>query len=324
MTLNSSDRLTAIEAVKRGGVTDDQRRIIEELTLSNEILLDAPVVEANDRTVNTAVVRTALPKGQRRIYNQGVGTSASQTKVIHDVVAQLAIYSEVDASLVRNHADPQGFLMSEQVAFIDGLAQEQATDLFYGNHSLDPACIDGLAVRRDKLNGDNCFSAGGKTAGKQTSIYLVKWGQQFAKCIYPRGASGLGVSMEDKGIQTVEAPNGGKMEAYRIYYQIDYGLAVGHKQSVIRICNVDITSASLSGEELIKLILKYKSFLPQGDGTVSVLCNRDVMSLFDLATVDKANVVYTSKDPWGRDLNMIRDMRIRRCDSILNTESVVA
>lgn len=322
--LNSSDRLTAIEAVKRGGVNDDQRRIIEELTLANEILLDAPIVEANDRTVNTSVVRTALPTGTRRVYNQGVGLAASQTKVIHDVVAQVAIYSEVDASLVKNQADPQGFLMGEQRAFLEGLAQGQADDIFYGNHTADPGNIDGFAVRRNALNGENCFSAGGKNANKQTSVYIVKWGSQYVKCIYPRGASGLGVQMHDKGIQTVKAPDGNNMEAYRIYYQLDYGIAVGHKASLIRIANIDISDPNLKGEDLIKLILKYKSYLPQGDGTVSVLCNKDVMSLFDIATVEKNNVVYTSKDPWGRDLNMIRDMRLRRCDSILNTEAVVA
>ena len=324
LTLSSSDRLTAAELVKRDGINDDQRRIIEQLAVTNEMLLDAPIVEANDRTVNTQVIRTALPKGTHRIYNQGVGTGASQTDTIHDVVAQLAIYSKVDASLVKNARNPQQFLMDEQASFIAGLANDQADDIFYGNHAKQAANINGFATRRGKINTVNTFSAGGATEGAQTSIYLVKWGTQNVKYIYPREAAGLGVQRIDKGIQTVEAPNGGEMEAYVNYYQADYGIAVGDPRSLIRIANVDITSGSLDGAALIKLILKYKSFLPQGDGTVSILCNKDVMSIFDIATMDKANVVYTKDDPWGREVNMLRDMRIRRCDAILNTESVIA
>lgn len=325
-TLNSTDRLTAIEQVKRSGFDLDSRRIIEQMSVTNEMLLDAPIVMANDRTVNTQVIRTALPSATHRVYNQGVGSAASQTDVIHDVVAQLAIYSKVDKSLVDNSANPQAFLMGEQVAFIDGLAQDQAFDIFYGNHTKNVACINGFATRRAKLNNDGtCITAGGSTPNKQTSIYLVKWGNSNVKYIYPREASGLGVKRVDKGVQTISAENGkGEHEAYVNYYQADYGIAIGDQRSLIRIANVDISSTSLKGEDLIKLILKAKAYLPQGDGTVSILCNKDVMSLFDIATIEKNNVVYTASDPWGRELNMIRDMRLRRCDSISNSEAVVS
>ena len=118
--LSSSDRLTAAEIVKRGanGISADQRRIVELLAITNEMLLDAPVVQANDGTVNTSVVRTALPHGTKRVYNQGVGVGASQTDTIHDVCAQVAIYSEVDEDLVNNSADKAETLQSEEVAFI--------------------------------------------------------------------------------------------------------------------------------------------------------------------------------------------------------------
>lgn len=325
MVLSSTDRLTAAELVKRDGVSDDQRRIIEMLATTNEMLLDAPIVEANDRTVNTQVVRTALPSGTHRVYNQGVGTGASQTDTIHDVVAQLAIYSKVDKSLVKNASHPEEFLMGEQAAFIAGLANDQAFDIFYGNHGTNPAEINGFATRRAKLEDKKCISMGGTTAKKQTSIYLVKWGPQFVKYIYPREASGLGVVREDKGVQTISAPNGGEYEAYVNYYQADYGIAVGDPRALIRICNIDMNAdmTDEAAQALIKKILKAKAYLPQGEGTVSILCNADVMSIFDQATLSKSNVVYTAEDPWGRPVNMLRDMRIRRCDAIRNDEAVV-
>ena len=325
ITLSSTDRLTAAELVKRDGVSDDQRRIIEQLAVTNEMLLDAPIVEANDKTVNTQVIRTALPHGTKRVYNQGVGTGASQTDTIQDVVAQVAIYSKVDRSLVKNASNPQDFLMQEQAAFLAGLANDMADDIFYGDHGKDPAGINGFATRRNKIVKDLCISMGGSTANKQTSIYIVKWGPQNVKYIYPREASGLGVQREDKGVQTVAAPNSGEFEAYVNYYQADYGIAVGDPRSLIRICNIDMSQemTDAQAQALIKKILAAKAKLPQGDGTVSILCNADVMSIFDQATLSKANVVYTSEDPWGRPVNMLRDMRIRRCDAISNEEAVV-
>lgn len=326
--LSSSDRLTAAEIIKRGAnnISADQRRIVELLALSNEMLLDAPIVMANDGTINTSVVRKALPSGTKRVYNQGVGVAASQTDLIHDICAQIAIYSEIDRDLVDNSVDKAETLMSEQIAFLEGLAQDMADDIFYGNHTKDAASINGFATRRAKLEDKKCLSMGGSAANKMTSIYLVKWGVNNVKYIYPRGATGLGVKVEDKGVQTVAAPDGnGNMEAYRTYYKCDYGIAVKNDKALIRIANIDM-SKEMTDEEaqkLVRKILQAKSYLPQGDGTVSILCNADVMSIFDQATLSKSNVVYTAEDPWGRPVNMLRDMRIRRCDAILNTEAVV-
>lgn len=327
--LSSSDRLTAAEIIKRGanGISADQRRIVELLSITNEMLLDAPIVQANDGTVNTSVVRTALPHGTKRVYNQGVGVGASQTDTIHDVCAQVAIYSEVDEDLVNNSADKAETLQSEEVAFIEGLSQDMADDIFYGNHSKDPAAIDGFATRRAKLEAKKCLSAGGTTANKQTSIYLIKWGQNNVKLMYPKGASGLGVQVKPKGVQTVDAPDGkGKMEAYQTYYKVDYGIIVKNDAALIRIANIDMSKDMTDAEAqaLILKIIKAKAYLPQGDGTISILCNADIMSVFDQATLTKSNVVYTSTDPWGKAINMLRDMRIRRCDSIVNTEAVVS
>lgn len=94
---------------------------------------------------------------------------------------------------------------------------------------------------------------------------------------------------------------------------------------MIRICNIDMNAdmTDEAAQALIKKILKAKAYLPQGEGTVSILCNADVMSIFDQATLSKSNVVYTAEDPWGRPVNMLRDMRIRRCDAIRNDEAVV-
>ncbi|MCQ2397949.1 MAG: hypothetical protein MJ052_01430 [Sphaerochaetaceae bacterium] len=320
MVLSSTDRLTAIEYAKRNSFNDDQRRIIEEIQVTNEMLLDAPVEEANGLIAHTMLKRTVNPRGQHRNINEGIKTAASQTKTVTDVICQVAAYSEVDKKLVDRAVNPKQFLMDECASFIHGMGEDMADDIIYGNHSKDPAYMDGFAVRRNKLD-DLCVSMGG-SGSNLTSIYIVKWGRQFAKYIYPKGSKGMGVHREDRGVQDIQAPDGkGKMPAYVNYFEAEYGLTMGYENSLIRLCNID--PSNVNAEELVKTILKLRSRLAKGDGTISILCNSEIMGLMDAATVDKNNVIYTAQDPWGRELNKIRDMRLRQCDAIINTESVV-
>lgn len=321
-TLTASDRITALEVANRDQVSDDARRIIEQMAVTNEILLDAPAVQANDKVVNTSVVRTAVPHGTHRIYNQGVLMAASQTKVIHDVVCQTAIYSKVDASLVDNSDNPQSFLMNECAAFIQGMGDDQADDIVYGNHTADKSNMDGFAIRRPKLDGTLCIGMGGSSAGAMSSVYLVKWGQATCHYIYPRGSKTIGVMRTDKGVQTVDDDvNGGQFEAYVNYFQCDYGLAVRNEKSIVRLCNID--TSTIDAKTLIMQILKAKRNLCKGDGTIAIYANSTILGLMDAATVEKDNVVYNAEDPWGRELTKIRDMRLRQVDALLDTEDVV-
>lgn len=324
-TLTASDRMTALEILNRSsGEQQDARNIIEVMSATNEILLDAPVKEANDGVVNTSVVRTKLPRGEHRTYNNGVGETSSQTNVVHDYMCEIAAYSNTDVKLLQHAKDKAAVLWAESRSFLEGMGQQQAEDIIYGNHSADPAYMDGLAVRRKATGSRWCLDAGGTVAktGRLTSLYIVKWGTNKVHMFYPRGAASIGVTKKDKGVQTVKGQNGKDMEAYQLYFDAEYGLAVRDDRSLIRIANIDLTESGI-GEKLIKMILKAKHSLTPGDGTVSVLCGSDVMSLMDIATLDKNNVVYSAEDPWGRELTKIRDMRLRQVDSILATEAFV-
>ena len=94
--LSLTDKLTALEVAKRSGFSADARRVIETFVTMNEFMLDAPMVEANEGTTHSSLVRTALPHGEHRGYNEGVGSKASQTKNIKDVISNIEIYSTVD------------------------------------------------------------------------------------------------------------------------------------------------------------------------------------------------------------------------------------
>ena len=320
--LSITDQLTSLEVAKRSGFSQDSRRIIEELNAYNELLLDAPIVEANEGTVDSHLVRTAIPHGQLRGYNQGVGKGSSQTKTIKDVISNIEIYSTVDKQLIDESAHPKELMQSEQNAFIEGLSQDITDQLIYGNHENDVRETNGLAIRR-KSTGTYCISMGGSNSGHLTSIYLIKWGMDKARIIYPRGAKNAGVEYNYLGEQTVSDGSGGEYQAYRAHYRIARGLSVGHEASIIRLCNIDVTAANI-GNTLAEKIVQVMPLLARGAGTVSIACNSVVKGLFNIAAINKSNVLLPREDPWGNEVLQIGNARIRECPSILLTEATVS
>lgn len=324
--LSLTDQLTSLEVAKRSGMSPDSRRIIEELTAYNELLLDAPIVEANEGTVDTHLVRTAIPHGQLRAYNEGVGQAASQTKTIKDVISNIEIYSEVDKQLIDESAHPKELMQSEQNAFIEGLSQDITDQLIYGNHENDNRETNGFAIRQSSTNSGNnpyCISMGGSNSGHLTSIYIIKWGMDKARIIYPRGSKNAGVEYNFLGEQTKTDSNGAMHQIYRAHYRIARGLSVGHKASVIRLCNIDITASNI-GTAIAEKIVRVMPLLARGAGTVSIACNAEIKGLMNVTAINKTNIVLPREDPWGNEVLQIGNARFRECPSILMTEATVS
>ena len=322
--LSLTDQLTSLEVAKRTqGISEDSRKIIEELVQHNELLIDAPLMEANEGTVHSTLVRTAIPHGEHRGYNEGVGKSSSQTKTIKDVISNIEIYSQVDKQLVDESAHPEAVMMSEQVAFIEGLSQDMADDLMYGNHDADPRYTNGFAHRYNSLSQTkNVLSLGG-TGNALTSIYLIKWAVDKAHLIYPKGSKNAGVEYNFLGEQTVKDANNGEYQAYRAHYRIARGLAIRNSMSVIRLCNIDLTANGI-GDKIAEYVVKNIGKLARGGGTVSIACNAEVKGILNWAANQKSNVIYPAEDPWGNSVLKIGEGRIRECPSILLTESAVS
>lgn len=326
--LTLTDRLTSLEVAKRlNGPNRDSRMIIEELARLDELLLDAPLIEANKGTIHSTVVRTALPHGEHRGYNEGVGKSSSQTKTIEDVISNIEIFSEVDAQLI----DEAGFddadhkaelLMSEQSAFIEGLSQDMTDDIMYGNHDADPHYTNGFAHRYNKINGETVIDMGG-TGNALTSVYLIKWNRDKAHLIYPKGHKTFGVEVENLGRMLIKDSNGKEFMGYKTHYRIARGLAVRHSKSVIRLANIDKTASNI-GEKIAEYIAKNLDNLAVGGGTITIACNPVIKGILNWTANQKSNVIYPAKDPWGNDVLQIGEGRIRKCPSILMTESQVS
>ena len=317
--LNMTDTMTALEVAKRANAPEPFK-IIELLRLTNEMLIDVPAHEANSGVVNVTLQRNIGPVGEARIYNQGVGAAATQTKLVRDRIAMIGEYCRVDKKMIDHSGNKERALMSEATAIIKGMGLTQAEMMVYGDER-NPEEFNGLFVRRNTASDSNVIDAGG-TGSALTSIYLAAVGPDLFHLIYPKGSASVGVTK--RGLQEKDVPDPNNpaksYPVYEDYFEAEFGIAIRAPDAVKRICNIP---ADISGDDLIDLIIDARYRLPQGASTYVMYSNIEALIKLDKAGRDRGNVVYTAEDPWGKPITHVRDIRCRRMDAILNTEEQV-
>lgn len=325
---------TLLDITKRLDPNGNIDLIAEVLSQTNEILDDMVWKEGNLATGHRATIRTGLPAPTWRKLYGGVSPSKSTTVQVTDNCGMLEAYAEVDKALADLNGNTAAFRTSEDRAHIEGMGQELASTLFYGDEGSEPEAFTGLAPRfndQSAQNGCNILtSAATPDNSDNTSLWLVCWGDNVHG-IYPKG-SRAGLHMEDKGQVTIEsAPgtSGGRMEAYRTHYRWDCGLHVKDWRYVVRI-NIDeedLTKNAGSGPDLIDLMCQAIDLIPNiNAGRPVFYANRNVRSYFRRQAFAKATYMITVEDIARANglrmrVPMFDGIPIRRCDAILSTES---
>ena len=191
MATLSTTALTYADWAKRMG--DDYRiaSIIELLSQTNEILDDMLVVEGNLPTGHKTTVRTGLPQATWRLLNQGVPNAKSTTAQIVDTCGNLETYAVIDKDIADLNGNTAEFRLSEVKAFLEGMSQQVASTLIYGNQSANPERFTGLTPRYSTLTAANSNTAanvitgGGSSAC--TSIWIAVWGSDTLHATFPEG-----------------------------------------------------------------------------------------------------------------------------------------
>lgn len=317
--LDTRGQLTLVELAKRTN-NGNLLTIAEVMDETNEILTDAVWQEANQLTGHLITRRHSLPSGSWRRLNKGVDSESSATSQITEAIGMLESYSEVDKKLVDIAPDPKQFRSDEDMAFVEGMSQNLADTLIYGNMGTHPERFYGLATRYNDLSCSNVYSAGG-SGSDLTSIFIVQWGVRRVFLIYPKNSKSVGINANDLGEHTALDADSKKYQVYRTHFTVDVGLAIRDERCIQRQCNIETTGSSntFSDDKLIEMLNK----LPyQGKGAV-IYCNATVKTQMDIDAKDKSNVNYTAKDIWGVPVTYFRGVPVRQVDAILNTESEV-
>ena len=339
MATLTSTSLTLADWAKR---TDPEGRIpvvAELLSQSNEVLDDCVFKEGNLPTGDRVVIRTGLPTVYWRALNQGIPSSKSTTAQVDEACGMLEARSEVDKDLALLNGNTAQFRLSEDVAFLEAMNQQQATTMFYGDPGTDPKKYLGLAPRYSSLsaaNAQNILSAGA-SGSDNTSVFLVCWGDNTVYCPFPKGSK-AGLVHEDLGEQTVYNSDATRMQAYATRYQWKNGLVVKDWRYVVRIANIDVsdlmaqatTQAASAATALIKLMARALYRIPNmAMGRPAFYMNRTVHSGLTIAALDKSQYVLKINEAlsqFGTPTSYLSFLGVplRRVDSIVNTETVVS
>ena len=149
--------------------------VVEILNETNEILADMTWLEGNLTTGHRSSIRSGLPTPTWRKLYGGVQPTKARAVQVTDTTGMLEDYAEVDKALVDMAGDPAAFRLQEDRPHIEGMNQEIADTLFYGDETTAPEEFTGFAPRYNDLsaeNGDNIIDGGG-TGSDNASIWLI-------------------------------------------------------------------------------------------------------------------------------------------------------
>jgi hypothetical protein len=308
--------------------------IIEILNQMNEVLDDMTWVEGNLPTGHVTTIRTGIPAPTWRKLYGGVQPNRATTRQVTDSCGELSAYAEIDKVLADLNGNTAAFRLQEDRAHLEGMAQELADTIFYGNETTEPEAFTGLAPRFNTLSAsvpssENVISGGG-AGSDNTSIWLVVWSPQTVHGIIPKGMP-AGLQMIDKGQVTIENADGagGRMEAYRTFYQQFAGLCVRDWRYVVRIPNIDKSNltkdATGSSADLIDLMTQAIELIPNlGVGRPVFYVSRLIRSILrrQISNATK-NSTLSLETIGGKKVVMFNEIPVKRVDRLAADEAVV-
>ena len=349
MVVSATTHPTLLDYTRRQDPDKSIATIVETLAQTNEVLEDMVHLEGNLETGHRTTVRTGLPAPTWRKLYGGVQPSKSETVQVTDTIGTMEAYAEVDKQLADLNGNTAAFRMSEDMAHLEGMNQEFASTLFYGDETTASEEFTGFLPRfnsstaesyENVLLGENYNDGTGASGSNQTSIWLVVWGPNTCHGIYSKGSQ-MGLSKDDKGQVTIEnasltstgsgsaVTTGGRMEAYRTHYKWCTGLSVRDWRYIVRmVVDSDQLGTSSTGAivDLPEMMSDACELIPSlSAGRASFYCNRKVKQTLRRQFVDKVKQSTLAMDEIGGRSTLTFDgIPIRKVDALTLTEAVVS
>src|SRR5882724_2215589 len=316
MAIVGTTALTYADWAKRMDDGYKVAAIIELLSQTNELLDDMMVVEGNLPTGHKTTVRTALPQATWRLLNTGVPNAKSTTAQLVEACGNLETYSVIDKDIADLNGNTPEFRLSESRAFLEGMSQQVASTMVYGNQFANPERFTGFAPRYSTKTVANSNTAnnvldGGGTASTNTSMWVMTWGTDTN-------------------------------QAYREHFKWEIGFAQRDWRYMARIANIDVTQLTgVSAANLINLLVRALYRLPTAPvsattiqtsdtpavradmGRTVIYCNRIIRTYLDLQAMNKTNVLLRIEEFNGKPITTFRGIPIRTVDAVLSNEAQV-
>lgn len=337
MTTVATNTVTLSDILARQDPNGLMARVLEVLSLENQILADMRWMEGNLPTGNVTTQRTSIPTPGARRLNEGAGKAKSSTKQVTDTCCILEINSEIDEEVLALAPNKESYRASEDAAFTEGFRQKVAQLVFYGNTDANEAEFNGLDVRFNKIStvknkpGNQIISAGG-SGSVNASAWLIDHDAngQGVTGIYPRGST-AGLDTRDMGLLRLTDASGNPFYGYCTNFKWKPGIAVKNFKKVARVANIDTTNLQTfgSGSDISPLLIQ-KFILAQNriqdmSGNAVWYVNELLYSWLQIMLMDKKNVYITRQELMGKSPQLyFNGVPVRKCDALLSTEATIS
>lgn len=331
--------LSMIEAYK--GVDGKGRLIdvIETMNNTSQYVMDDWVWEqCNSGTKHVTSIRTGLPTVAWGALYEGIVQSKATRQQVDDTTGFVEAIASVDKRQLDLYAENKDAIrIQEARTYIESMSQELVTALFYHNPATNVRHPKGLGarfgVKATSGAGNQIVDAGG-VGSDNTSIWMVEWGGDGLRAIYPSGTTG-GITRENKGEQRVLDGSGNPYYVEEELFRAHAGFTLGDWQRVSRVANIDVSNMQAGTVELYNFLraayYKMKSrrtmkvMDQKAPGRTAIYCNRDVLQALDALASNAGTTDNFTRLKYGeiegREVLTYRGIPIRETDAILATEA---
>ena len=313
--------------------------IAEVLCELSPFMADANVMSCNMGTKHRHSIRTGLPSVTWGALYQGIPQSKGQLAQVEDTTGFVEGLSGVDTRQLKLYGDKANLLrQSEGRAFLEAMAQEVESSVWYSDVAVNGKKFHGLGPRYNTL-ANPCVVAGGGVGSDNASIWMVTHGDGMTSIITPENVT-AGVTQEDMGTQRVLDASNNPYYVKEEKYEQHVGLAVKDWRYTGRIANIDVSNALAGSVDLYALLrnLYYKlqgrrhyKFDKDGQptqGRTVLYMNRTMLEVLDmLSTNAGASDSFVRLRPMelqGQEVMSWRGIPIRETDALLNNEAAIS
>jgi hypothetical protein len=224
-----------------GGMLNEVFRLVPEYSGENPYFsnrISVPARNIAEKRFET-LVRTEVPRGDHfRYLNEPVGTKKAKREKREFEMFPFMGFWEADAQMLELAPDGGTALMKDDAqAILEGLVMDLGEYFYYGQTEADKKMFPGIIKQ---MSEGRTFSKGG-TGSKLSSIYFM-WldpGLHGVSWLHGNG----GVIKTTSPTRRIKDIGDGKKPILEQSIEGWLGLQVMHKESILRIANIDISSA---------------------------------------------------------------------------------
>ena len=341
-TIGSGSTITIAEMLRRETPDKRQADLVDITSQTNAIIADATWRMCNNGTFHQDTIIATRPSGDKRAYDQGVAPEAMVTELSLQPTVMHAGVSQVDSKKAQHSTmDIAGYRTQEDAAFMIGMTEVLASDIFNLNNITDPRNFIGIHNRPDynTLSSpyvyDNAGGAASVTANK-TSIDFIQWGGKKVNMIYPRhdapGAMGSDTPIARKDFPELLITDANdstkKYPGFETWFEIAYGLFIHDPRTIKRIVNISTTNIdgvddfSFDEDLMIDAVTDMEF---NGEGAVGY-ANRTVWAQMWKRANEKGNATFTQQGvegPFAGRVLSFSNIPIKRVDAITNVQATI-